>query len=66
MELVKTALNKHKKNFIFRKMEYDIFYSCHYKYPLLVVENINENTGKSSSTNPIKERIKKIHGEKMN
>ena len=54
MELVKTALKKHKQILYLEKIEYDIFYSYEYKYPLLVVEEININTGKSSSTNPIK------------
>ncbi len=35
-----------------KKIEFDIFYSCFHKYPLLVVEHINENSGKTDPKEP--------------
>lgn len=35
-----------------KKKEFDIYYSCYYKYPLLVVENINKNSGKTDPKEP--------------
>ena len=36
----------HKNVIMLKKNEYDIFYSCKHKYPLLVKETITPNTGK--------------------
>jgi len=35
-----------------KKQEFDIFFSCHYKYPLLVIETIDENSGKTDPKEP--------------
>ncbi len=47
MENLRNAFKKEEKIQILKKTEYDIYYSCTYKYPLLVVERINEKTGKT-------------------
>lgn len=46
MQLLQNAFIKEKNLKIIKKTEFDIFYSCTYKYPLLVVEKIDKNTGK--------------------
>ena len=41
---------------IMRKAEFDIFYSCIFRYPLLTVEDINSRTGKSADGNILKRK----------
>lgn len=47
MENLRNAFKKEEKLQILKKTEYDIYYSCTYKYPLLVVETITPKTGKT-------------------
>ena len=53
METLLTAF-KNKENIItIKKKEFDIFYNCKIKYPLITVSKINENTGKTASNTKI-------------
>jgi len=47
METLRNAFKKEDNLRIIKKEEYDIYYSCTHKFPLLTVEHINENTGKT-------------------
>ena len=49
---------KHKKNNIIplKKKEFDIFYDCKLKYPLLTVSKISDKTGKTDSNIKIRKR----------
>lgn len=47
MEHLRNAFKTENKLEILKKKEFDIYYSCSYKYPLLVIENINGKTGKT-------------------
>lgn len=47
MENLRSAFKSEKKLELIKNTEFDIYYSCTYKWPLLVVENIDENTGKT-------------------
>ena len=51
---------KHKKDNIIplKKKEFDIFYDCELKYPLLTVSKISDNTGKTTSVNKIRRKDK--------
>ena len=52
---------KHDKKILFiKKTEFDIFYSCKCKYPLLVKESITSLTGKTELNHPIIDRRKLI------
>ena len=55
MEIINRAFKKQKDDIIFlKKKEIDIFYSKKYKYPLLTVETIHKNTGKTEDGGKIK------------
>lgn len=54
IQTLRNAFKRDKNIRIMRKTEFDIFYSCLYKYPLITVEDIHENTGKSADGKPIK------------
>lgn len=45
IDILRNAFRKEKKLQILKKREFDIFYSCSVKYPLVVIEKINEKTG---------------------
>ena len=47
MENLRSAFKNEKKLELIKNPEFDIYYSCTYKWPLLVVENVDENTGKT-------------------
>jgi DNA/RNA endonuclease G (NUC1) len=48
---------KYKENIIFlKKKEFDIYYNCDLKYPLLTVSKITNDTGKTASNNKIKRK----------
>lgn len=44
--------NKNNSILLLKKKEFDIFYSCKLKYPLLVVETVNAMTGKTDPNAP--------------
>lgn len=46
MENIHNSFKNEKNLKIIKKKEYTIYYSCTHKYPLLVAENLNKNTGK--------------------
>jgi DNA/RNA endonuclease G (NUC1) len=49
-----SSVFKNKEKILFlKKKEYDIYYNCKYKYPILTVGFINENTGKTNNTQKI-------------
>ena len=55
MEIINTAFKKHKDDIIFlKKKEIDNFYNKKYKYPLITVEKIDKNTGKTENGKKIK------------
>ena len=50
---VRNAHNAHNNSILFiKKTEFDIFYSCKYKYPLLVKETITLLTGTTEANHP--------------
>jgi len=58
MEKLRQAFRGEDKLVIIDRKEYFIFYSCTYKYPLLTVEYINKNTGKTIGERFITKDIK--------
>jgi DNA/RNA endonuclease G (NUC1) len=47
MDYLEPAFKREKNLKILQKPEYDIYYSCTHKWPLLVVESIDSKTGKT-------------------
>lgn len=66
IDILRNAFRVEKNLQIIKKEEYDIYYSCTVKYPLVVVEKINKQTGfnninliknKNKTKYPIKEDV---------
>ena len=53
MELAQKAFRKNYNILYLKKKEFDIFYSKKYKYPIVVVETVDKNTGKSQGSKKI-------------
>ena len=53
MDLLNTAFKSHKNMVYLKKKNFEIFYSCDKKYPLLVVETIDNTTGKTLGSKKI-------------
>lgn len=49
IQILRNAFKRDKNIRIIKKEEFDIFYSCELKYPLLTVESIDASTGKSAA-----------------
>lgn len=47
IQILRNSFKRDNELCILQKKEYDIFYSCKHKYPLLTVEEVNKNTGKT-------------------
>jgi len=52
MENLRNSFKKEKKLEIIKQPEFDIYYSCTHKWPLLVVESVDSNTGKTEDGIP--------------
>lgn len=50
MENLRNAFKGESNLKIIKRQEFDIYYSCTHKWPLLTVENINSKTGKSEES----------------
>ena len=50
IQILRNAFKRDNELCILQKKEFDIFYSCEFKYPLLTVEEVNKNTGKTEGS----------------
>jgi endonuclease G len=50
IQILRNAFKRDNELCILQKKEFDIFYSCKFKYPLLTVEEVNKNTGKTEGS----------------
>jgi DNA/RNA endonuclease G (NUC1) len=53
IDSLSTVFKNKDKILFLKKKEYDIYYNCKCKYPILTVGFINENTGKTNNTQKI-------------